>query len=73
MKSSNVLMRSEDGDCVIADLGLALQLVPTNDLKELSNYGQASGWGLGVSSSVHTNPLSFPLSLILSCCLCDPV
>ena len=41
LKSSNILMRDTSGDCVIADLGLALQLVPTDDPSEISNHGQA--------------------------------
>ena len=42
IKSSNVLIRDETGDCVIADLGLALQLVPTDNASDLSNHGQVS-------------------------------
>ena len=42
LKSSNILVKSEDGECVIADLGLALELKPTDDPKEIANYGQAS-------------------------------
>lgn len=42
IKSSNLLMKSEEGNCVIGDLGLALQLIPTNDPKDVSNYGQVS-------------------------------
>lgn len=41
MKSSNVLVKSEAGDCVIGDLGLALQLIPVDNPKEIGNYGQA--------------------------------
>ena len=40
LKTSNILLRSEDGDCVVADLGLALVLKPMDDLREIANCGQ---------------------------------
>ena len=42
MKSSNCLMKYESGECVIADLGLALQLDNIDNPQEISNYGQVS-------------------------------
>ncbi len=42
IKSSNVLVKSDSGECAIADLGLALQLINTDNPKEIMNYGQAS-------------------------------
>ena len=52
LKSSNVLMRGEDGDCVLADLGLALVLKPINDPMDIANCGQVGvvwtgGCGVG--------------------------
>ena len=48
IKTSNILMKNELGECAVADLGLALKLVPTDDPSEISNHGQVSS---------HTPPL----------------
>ena len=40
VKSANVLVRGENGDCVIADLGFALILDPARDAKDMANTGQ---------------------------------
>lgn len=42
VKSANVLVRGENGDSVIADLGLALILDPASDAKDMANTGQVS-------------------------------
>lgn len=42
IKSANVLMRSEEGDCVVGDLGLALVLDPAVDSKQMANSGQVT-------------------------------
>ena len=42
IKSANVLVRGENGDCVISDLGFALILDPARDDKDLANAGQVS-------------------------------
>ena len=42
VKSANVLVRGENGDCVIADLGFALILDPARDEKDMANTGQVS-------------------------------
>ncbi len=40
MKSANVLVKNGSGECVICDLGLALVLDPSADVKDLANSGQ---------------------------------
>lgn len=40
MKSANVLVKNENGECVIADLGFAMILDPTLDSKQLASTGQ---------------------------------
>jgi TGF-beta receptor type-2 len=40
VKSANILVRGENGDCVIADLGFALILDPAKDDKDMANTGQ---------------------------------
>jgi TGF-beta receptor type-2 len=40
VKSANVLVRGENGDCVVSDLGFALILDPGRDEKDLANTGQ---------------------------------
>ena len=42
VKSANVLVRGENGDCVLADLGFALILDPSMDEKDMANAGQVS-------------------------------
>lgn len=42
IKSANVLVRGENGDCVISDLGFAMILDPTRDEKDMANTGQVS-------------------------------
>ena len=42
VKSANVLVRGENGDCVLADLGFALILDPSRDDKDMANTGQVS-------------------------------
>ena len=40
IKSANVLVRGENGDCVISDLGFAMILDPARDEKDMANAGQ---------------------------------
>jgi hypothetical protein len=40
MKSANVLVKNENGDCVIGDLGFAMILDPSLDSKQLASTGQ---------------------------------
>lgn len=40
MKSANVLIKNENGECVIGDLGFAMILDPTLDSKQLASTGQ---------------------------------
>jgi serine/threonine protein kinase len=40
IKSANVLVRGENGDCVISDLGFAMILDPSRDEKDMANTGQ---------------------------------
>ena len=40
IKSANVLVRGENGDCVISDLGFAMILDPSRDEKDMANMGQ---------------------------------
>lgn len=40
VKSANILVCNESGECVIADLGFAMILDPSADAKELANTGQ---------------------------------
>ena len=55
VKSANILVRGENGDCVIADLGFALILDPAKDDKDMANTGQVS--------QTHTHSLVYkPLS-----------
>lgn len=40
IKSSNILLQNETGDCVLSDLGLALELNPNMKQLDLANTGQ---------------------------------
>ena len=40
IKSSNFLVKSDSGECVLSDLGLSLQLNPNMDISELASIGQ---------------------------------
>ena len=40
IKSANILVKSDDCECVIGDLGFALILDPSIDAKQLANAGQ---------------------------------
>ena len=40
IKSSNFLVKSDSGECVLSDLGLSLQLNPNMDVSELASIGQ---------------------------------
>ena len=40
MKTANILVKSENGDCVIGDLGFAMILDPSLDSKQLASTGQ---------------------------------
>ena len=40
MKSANVLVKHENGECVIGDLGFAMILDPSLDSKQLASTGQ---------------------------------
>ena len=42
MKSANVLVKNENGDCVIGDLGFAMILDPSLDSKQLASTGQVT-------------------------------
>ena len=40
VKSANILVRGENGDCVLSDLGFAVILDPARDEKDMANTGQ---------------------------------
>ena len=40
MKSANILVKNENGECVIGDLGFAMILDPSLDSKQLASTGQ---------------------------------
>lgn len=52
IKSSNFLVKSDSGDCVLSDLGLSLQLDPNMDVSELASIGQVMPHELLVQFSV---------------------
>lgn len=57
VKSANVLVRDEGGECVLGDLGLALILDPSADTKQLANAGQVRRVG-GASFADFSGTLS---------------
>ena len=56
MKSANVLVKNENGECVIGDLGFAMILDPSLDSKQLASTGQVCALSIDyVRVSLHHN------------------
>ena len=55
MKSANVLVKNENGECVIGDLGFAMILDPSLDSKQLASTGQVCTCTDYVRVSLHHN------------------
>ena len=55
IKSSNILLKNEKGECVLSDLGLALELNPNMKQIEMANTGQVGCMGICTCTYTQTH------------------